>query len=96
MLDIGEEGDPVMCFHCSRISAGPLFLAALAVAAIALLTGTRVGLGMQAIREDEDAAEASGVGALRLKLLALAVSTALAGLTGGLFAYSCGHGYRPT
>lgn len=64
-----------------------LFLAALTVAVIALLTGTRVGLGMQAIREDEDAAEASGVGAFRLKLLALAVSTALTGLAGGLFAY---------
>jgi branched-chain amino acid transport system permease protein len=42
---------------------------------------------MQAIREDEEAAEASGVGALRLKLVALALSTALAGLAGGLFAY---------
>jgi branched-chain amino acid transport system permease protein len=42
---------------------------------------------MQAIREDEAAAEASGVGALGLKLLALVLSTALAGLAGGLFAY---------
>jgi branched-chain amino acid transport system permease protein len=42
---------------------------------------------MQAIREDEDAAEASGVGALRLKLTALVLSTSLAGLAGGLFAY---------
>jgi len=42
---------------------------------------------MQAIREDEEAAEASGVGALRLKLTALALSTGLAGLAGGLFAY---------
>src|SRR5437899_11868320 len=42
---------------------------------------------MRAIREDEEAAEASGVGALRLKLLALSLSTALAGLAGGLFAY---------
>ena len=42
---------------------------------------------MRAIREDEEAAEASGVGALSLKLTALALSTALAGLAGGLFAY---------
>src|SRR2546429_3667843 len=42
---------------------------------------------MQAVREDEEAAEASGVGTLRLKLLALVLSTALAGLAGGLFAY---------
>ncbi len=64
-----------------------LALAALAIVAVAALAGSRLGLGMQAIREDEEAAEASGVGALGLKLLALVLSTALAGLAGGLFAY---------
>jgi branched-chain amino acid transport system permease protein len=64
-----------------------LALAAVSVVAVAALAGSRAGLGMQAIREDEEAAEASGVGALRLKLTALALSTALAGLAGGLFAY---------
>ncbi len=64
-----------------------LALAALSVLAVAALAGSRLGLGMQAIREDEDAAEASGVGALGLKLRALALSTALAGAAGGLFAY---------
>ncbi len=48
---------------------------------------SRVGLGIRAVREDEAAAEASGVSALRHKLLALALSTALAGLAGGAFAY---------
>jgi branched-chain amino acid transport system permease protein len=64
-----------------------LALAAVSVAAVAALARSRMGLGMQAIREDEDAAEASGVGALSLKLAALALSTGLAGLAGGLFAY---------
>jgi branched-chain amino acid transport system permease protein len=64
-----------------------LGLAALSVVAVAWLAGSRLGLGMQAIREDEDAAEATGVGALKLKLTALVLSTALAGLAGGLFAY---------
>ena len=64
-----------------------LVLAALSVVAVAALSGSRAGLGMRAIREDEEAAEASGVGALRLKLTALALSTGLAGLAGGLFAY---------
>ena len=54
---------------------------------VAALAGSRLGLGMRAIREDEEAAEASGVGALRLKLTALALSTGLAGLAGGLFAF---------
>jgi branched-chain amino acid transport system permease protein len=64
-----------------------LALAVLCVAAVALLVPSRVGLGIRAVREDEAAAEASGVGALRHKLLALAVSTALAGFAGGAFAY---------
>jgi branched-chain amino acid transport system permease protein len=64
-----------------------LALAVCSVAVIALLVPSRVGLGIRAVREDEAAAEASGVGALRHKLLALAVSSALAGLAGGAFAY---------
>lgn len=64
-----------------------LGLSAVSIGAVAALAGSRLGLGMQAVREDEDAAEASGVSALRLKLIALALSTGLAGLAGGLFAY---------
>jgi branched-chain amino acid transport system permease protein len=64
-----------------------LGLAAMSVITVAALARSRAGLGMQAIREDEEAAEASGVGALGLKLTALALSTGLAGLAGGLFAY---------
>jgi branched-chain amino acid transport system permease protein len=64
-----------------------LALAILSVVVVAWLVRSRIGLGMQAVREDEIAAEACGVGAFRHKLLALAVSTALVGLTGGAFAY---------
>ena len=64
-----------------------LALASLSVLAVAWLAGSRLGLGLQAIREDEGAAEATGVGVLKLKLLALVLSTALAALAGGAFAY---------
>ena len=64
-----------------------LALATVCVVLVAIVIRSRVGLGIQAVREDEAAAEASGVGALRHKLLALALSTALVGLTGGAFAY---------
>ncbi|HWP35010.1 MAG TPA: branched-chain amino acid ABC transporter permease [Thermodesulfobacteriota bacterium] len=64
-----------------------LAAAALSVATVAWVAASRLGLGMQAVREDEEAAEASGVGTFRVKLAALALSTALAGLAGGLFAY---------
>jgi branched-chain amino acid transport system permease protein len=62
-------------------------MAILCVAVVVLLIPSRVGLGIRAVREDEAAAEATGVSALRHKLLALALSTALAGLAGGAFAY---------
>jgi branched-chain amino acid transport system permease protein len=62
-------------------------IAVLCTVVVARLVPSRVGLGIRAVREDEAAAEASGVGALRHKLLALALSTALAGLGGGAFAY---------
>ena len=64
-----------------------LGLALGSVLVVTALVGSRLGLGMQAVREDEAAAEASGVGALRVKLQAVAVSTGLAGLAGGLFGY---------
>lgn len=68
---------------------------------VAWLAGSRLGLAMEAIREDEAAAEASGVGAFRVKLASVAVSTSLAGLAGGLFAfyhisYYPQHAFSPT
>lgn len=64
-----------------------LLLAALAVGALALLTRSRLGLGMMALREDEVAAEATGVDVPKHKLIALVISTGFAGLAGGLFAF---------
>ncbi|HEX2229503.1 MAG TPA: branched-chain amino acid ABC transporter permease [Candidatus Binatia bacterium] len=64
-----------------------LALAVVCVTVVALLVPSPVGLGMRAVREDEAAAEASGVSAMQHKLLALALSTSLSGLAGGAFAY---------
>jgi branched-chain amino acid transport system permease protein len=64
-----------------------LGLALLTVATLAALARSRLGLGMLALRDDEDAAEATGVDALKHKLIALAVSTGFAGLAGGVFAF---------
>ena len=72
-----------------------LIIAAICVTVVALLMSSRVGLGIRAVREDEAAAEASGVGTFRHKLLALTISTALAGLTGGAFAYYHGRWSPP-
>jgi branched-chain amino acid transport system permease protein len=47
---------------------------------------SRIGLGWLALREDEEAARASGVDLLRHKLAAVSISSLFAGLTGATFA----------
>jgi branched-chain amino acid transport system permease protein len=64
-----------------------LGVAVLTVAAAHVLVHSRPGLGMMAVREEEEAAESLGVSAFRHKLLALTVSAFLAGLAGGAFAF---------
>jgi branched-chain amino acid transport system permease protein len=64
-----------------------LGLAGLCTATAWLLNRSRLGYGLLALREDEDAAEASGVPTLQHKLLALSLSTLFAGLAGGAFAF---------
>lgn len=64
-----------------------LLIAVLAVATVYWLSRSRLGLGMMSVREDEDAAEASGVNTQKYKLLAFIMSTFMAGLAGGVYAY---------
>jgi branched-chain amino acid transport system permease protein len=64
-----------------------LIVAVIAVAAVKWLSNSRLGLGFMSIREDEEASEASGVDILKYKLTAFIISTFLAGLAGGVYAY---------
>jgi branched-chain amino acid transport system permease protein len=64
-----------------------LGLAVIVVGVAYFLANSRFGLGMMAVREEEDAAESLGISALRHKLLALGFSAFLTGLAGGAFAY---------
>jgi branched-chain amino acid transport system permease protein len=53
------------------------FLVVLAVAIARFIQNSRIGRGLQALRDDELAAECTGVPTLRLKLLACVISGAL-------------------
>lgn len=64
-----------------------LIMAVLSVILVYWISRSRFGLGIMAVREDEDAAEAAGVNIRRCKLLAFLSSTFIAGLAGGVFAY---------
>ena len=73
-----------------------LFLLMLALAVVAISTARGIersglGYGFAAIRDDELAAEASGVPTLRLKLIAAALSGAFMGMAGAPFPYYIGY-----
>jgi branched-chain amino acid transport system permease protein len=55
------------------------------------LKGTKLGLGMQAVRDNELAAEVVGVDTYRVKVTAFCLSALLGGLGGGLFAGGFGY-----
>jgi len=75
-----------------RISKGH-YLALVIVFAILVALFCRViskswlGLALETIRENEDAAEASGINCKKFKILAFAIGCALAGLAGVLYAH---------
>ncbi|HVP79150.1 MAG TPA: branched-chain amino acid ABC transporter permease [Thermodesulfobacteriota bacterium] len=62
-------------------------VATLAVVVVYLVTHSKLGLGMVAVRDDETAAQVTGVNTFKCKVLALFISALLAGLAGGVFAY---------
>lgn len=64
-----------------------LGVALLTIGTAHFLVNSRLGLGIMAVREEEDAAESLGISALRHKLLALTASAFFGGLTGGAFAF---------
>jgi len=77
--------------HLAPTQPGTFYLLALVGATGALLIAyvvqqSRLGVGLFAIHDDEDAAEVMGVPTFRYKLAALAISCALAGLAGGVHA----------
>lgn len=71
---------PVMTFRLG------LIVAVLAVVCAQLVQNSRLGWGLFSIRDDEDVAETLGVPTFRFKMVALGISTFLAGLSGAVHA----------
>ena len=67
-----------------------LGIAAATIALSWLIRGSRFGLQLRAIRDDEDRARGLGVRALRVKLAAFVISAFITGLVGGLWFYFIG------
>jgi branched-chain amino acid transport system permease protein len=68
-----------------------LMLAVIAIATARIIERSKLGFGFAAIRDDELAAEASGVPTLKLKLVATTLSGALMGMAGAPFPYYIGY-----
>src|SRR2546423_15035125 len=75
------RGPPLMYYYAM------LFLAAGALALCAWLLRSRAGYYWQAIRENEEAAQALGINSFPWKMLAGAISPAMTAVSGGFFAF---------
>ena len=75
------RGPPLMYYYAI------LFLCVVALALCHLLLKSKAGYYWQAIRENEEAAQALGINTFRWKMLAVAISSAMTSVSGVFFAF---------
>jgi branched-chain amino acid transport system permease protein len=88
---IRPQHAPLLGSYIEYLFVLMLALAVLAVIAARAIERSRLGYGFATIRDDELAAEASGVPTLRLKLIATTLSGALMGMAGGPLPFYVGY-----
>jgi branched-chain amino acid transport system permease protein len=84
---IRPEAFPLIGSYVRYLFLIMLLLAIAALTVARLIERSRLGYGFATIRDDELAAEASGVPTLRLKLIATTISGALMGMAGAPYPY---------
>jgi branched-chain amino acid transport system permease protein len=87
---IRPDSAPLIGNYVQYLFVLMLLLAVIALTSARMIERSKLGFGFAAIRDDELAAEASGVPTLQLKLIATAVSGALMGMAGAPFPYFIG------
>jgi branched-chain amino acid transport system permease protein len=77
----------------SQVLLYELMIIVLAVTILAarLVERSKYGLGLYAIREEEEVASTQGIDTTRVKMGAFVLSAALAGLAGGIYAWFLGY-----
>jgi branched-chain amino acid transport system permease protein len=78
------------------VSSVVLYYAMYAVLVVTILVSrwierSRYGIGLFAIREDEEVASVQGIDTTRLKIFAFVISAGLAGLAGGIYSWYLGY-----
>jgi branched-chain amino acid transport system permease protein len=71
----------INCYYLALVTAFVTFVV------IYLVVHSKIGLGMKAIREDEEEASAIGINPFKTKMIALMMSSFFGGLAGGLYAF---------
>ena len=84
---IRPQQSPIHGGYIQYLYSLMLLLSWVSLAIARTIERSRLGLGLAAIRDDEQAAEASGVPTLRLKLIATTLSGALMGMSGAPLPY---------
>lgn len=85
----GAKGIASIPLKTTFVSA--LVIVVVFVAATALLMNSKHGRSMLAVREDELAAQMSGINTFRSKMLAMCMSALYAGIAGGMLAHYFGY-----
>ena len=88
---IPPEKIPVFGPYIQFLFVMMLILVIVSLTVARLIERSRLGFGFATIRDDEMAAEASGVPTLKLKLIATVVSGALMGMAGATFPFYIGY-----
>ncbi len=89
-LPTREGGGEIYFSHIPSLQTAALYtwiVLAASLAAMLVVKKSRLGMGLEAIREDEDAAESLGVPTARYKTIAFTLSAALAGAMGAVYAW---------
>lgn len=79
-IELSPEGSTIYIYYLC------LFAAIATIVIVARLINSRVGLALQALREDEIASEAMGIDLRKVKMAAFALGSCWAGFAGVLFA----------
>jgi len=88
---IRPQNSPIYGSYIQYLYSLMLALTWVSVAIARTIERSKLGLGFNAIRDDELAAEAAGVPTLKLKLIATTISGALMGMAGAPFPYYIGY-----
>jgi branched-chain amino acid transport system permease protein len=83
----GFKGPQLRTYDLSSRYFVSLAVMVVIVAVVYLIVHSKIGLGVMAVREDEDAARAIGINTFLHKLFAFVLSALFAGMAGSSFAY---------